>query len=401
MDFAVLHVDIDAFFAAVEQARDPRLAGRPVAVGNGVIASCSYEARRHGLVAGMRLAEARRRCPGLVVLDGYYPTYRSFAERIYDEVRAVTPCLDTYLDECYGDLAGTERLHGDLVARGARLKEAVRAATGVTVTVGLGPNRMLAKMAGKTAKPDGLAWVRAADAAAFLAGRPVGDLLGVGPAHRRTLEGLNVRTVDDLRRLPPDVLVALFGRLGHALYERARGRDTRAVAAREIPLSISRETAFAEATTDPEEIGGTLAYLLGRACRTARGLGVAARRLEVHLRYEDGVSAARAAALPAPSALDVDLFPRAAAMWRQIDERRVRLQLVGVALSRLAVPAGAQLDLVAPGGDDRDERLSEGLDGVRDRFGDGVVVSGRSLHLLRRLPRDRHGFVLRTPSLTK
>lgn len=400
MDFAVLHVDIDAFFAAVEQARDPRLAGRPVAVGNGVVASCSYEARRFGLTAGMRLTEARRRCPGLVVLDGYYPTYRSFAERVYDEVRRVTPCLDTHLDECYGDLAGTERLHGDLAARAAQLKRAVRAATGLAVTVGLGPNRMLAKMAGKAAKPDGLAWVRAADAERFLAGRPVGDLPGIGPAHRRLLEGLNVRTVDDLRALSCAELTALFGRVGVALHDRARGRDTRAVTAREVPLAISRETAFTAPTTDPDEIAGTLAYLLGRACRAARGLGVAARRLAVRLRYEDDVTAAGSAALAVPSALEAELGPLADRLLSRLDTRRVRLHLVGVALSRLAPPAGAQLDLL--GGDDGfGERLTAGLDGVRDRFGDGVVISGRSLHLLKRLPRDRHGFVLRTPSLTK
>ena len=401
MDFAVLHVDIDAFFAAVEQARDPRLAGRPVAVGNGVIASCSYEARRFGLYAGMRLSEARRRCPGLVVLDGYYPTYRSFAERIYDEVRTMTPCLDTYLDECYGDLTGTERLHGDLAARAEELRRAVHGATGVTVTVGLGPNRMLAKMAGKTAKPDGLACVRAADAESFLAGRPVGDLLGVGPAHRRALEGFNVRTVEDLKRLPRPVLEALFGRLGHALYDRARGRDTRAVTMREVPLSISRETAFVSPTTDPEEITGTLAYLLGRACRTARGLGVAARRLEVKLRYEDGVPATGGYAPAAPSALEAELWPHADALRQRLDARRVRLSLVGVTLTRLAVHTASQLDLLDGSAAGGRESLTGGLDGVRDRFGDGVVISGRSLHLLGRLPRDRDGFVLRTPSLTK
>jgi DNA polymerase-4 len=401
MDFAVLHVDIDAFFAAVEQVRDPRLAGRPVAVGNGVVASCSYEARRFGLSAGMPLTEARRRCPELVVLDGYYPTYRSFAERVYDEVRRVTPCLDTHLDECYGDLAGTERLHGDLATRAERLRQAVRDATGLAVTVGLGPNRMLAKMAGKTAKPDGLGCVRAADAERFLAGRPAGDLPGIGPAHRRLLESLNVRTVDDLRQLSGEVLAALFGRLGPAFYERARGRDTRAVTAREVPLSISRETAFSAPTTDPDEIGGTVSYLLGRACRAARRLGVAARRVAVRLRYEDGVAAAGAATLGAPSALEADLQPRADQLLARLDTRRVRLALVGVALSLLAPPAGAQLDLLEGPDDGLKERLAGGLDGVRDRFGDGVVVSGRSLHLLKHLPRDRHGFVLRTPSLTK
>src|SRR5436853_3895229 len=133
-ELPILHLDIDAFFGSVAQARDPRLRGRPVVVGNGCIASCSYEARAFGLAAGLSLAEARRRCPGVVILDGHYPTYRAFADRIYALARDLTPNLDTYLDEAYGDLAGTERLHADLLARCRRLKRDIAEATGgVTV----------------------------------------------------------------------------------------------------------------------------------------------------------------------------------------------------------------------------------------------------------------------------
>ena len=139
MIYRVLHVDIDAFFASVEQVRDPRLARRPVIVGNGVIASCSYEARAFGLRAGMSLAEAARLCPKATVLDGHYPTYRAFAERVYDQVAALSPCLDTYLDECYADLEGTERLHGDPLARARALAQAIHDDTGLGVTIGLGP----------------------------------------------------------------------------------------------------------------------------------------------------------------------------------------------------------------------------------------------------------------------
>jgi DNA polymerase-4 len=401
VDFRILHVDIDAFFASVEQVRDPRLAGRPVIVGSGVIASCSYEARRHGLRAGMSLAEALRLCPAAAVLDGHAPTYRAFAERVFAHAAAMTPSLDTYLDECYGDLAGTERLHGDPLARARALKDAVRADTGLTVTVGLGPNRMLAKMAGKRAKPDGLGWVAAAGAEAFLLPRPVGELLGVGPAHRRTLEEINVRTVGDLARLPRETLTALFGALGEALYERARGRDSRVVEAHEVPLTVSRETAFHADTCDREEITGTLCYLVGRACRTLRELGVKARAVEVRVGYADGVHERAQAPLRPPSALDPEVFERAGRLCARLYTRRVRLHRVGVVLRGLVAADARQLDLLA--GDDgaRVERLVGGLDDVRQRFGDAAVVSGRSLHLLGRLEKSHHGFVLRTPSLTK
>lgn len=402
MELPILHLDIDAFFASVEQARDPRLAGRAVIVGNGVIASCSYEARRFGLHAGMSLSEARRLCPSAAVLDGHYPTYRAFAERVYDHVRALAPAVDTYLDECYGDLSGTERLHGALVERARRLKDDVRGDTGLSVTVGLGPNRMLAKMAGKTTKPDGLAWVTAEQAQAFLAPRPVGDLLGVGPAHRRALEDMNVRTIGALVSLPRETLAALFGAHGEALYERARGRDSRAVAAREVPLAVSRETAFHADTADRDEITGTLCYLTERACRTARELGVAARGVEVRLGYSDGVGANASTTLRRPSALDPEVFTCVDALFARLYARRVRLHRVGVALSRFVPDDARQLELLGDAGaDERVERLVGGLDDVRERFGDAAVVSGRSLHLLGRLERSHHGFVLRTPSLTK
>ncbi len=401
MDLRILHVDIDAFFASVEQVRDPRLAGRPLIVGNGVIASCSYEARRYGLRAGMSIGEARRLCPGVAVLDGHAPTYRAFAERVFEHVGRMTPSLDTYLDECYGDLAGTERLHGDVRARALSLKQAVREDTGLTVTVGLGPNRMLAKMAGKRTKPDGLGWVTADQVEEFLLPRPVGELLGVGPAHRRLLEEMNVRTIGDLRRLPHPTLVALFGAIGAALYERARGRDSRAVTPREVPLAVSRETAFHADTVDREEITGTLCYLTGRACRTARDLGVAACTVEVRIAYADGVRGARQASLRPPTALDPEVFERAERLLDGLHERRVRLHRVGVVLRQLVPAEARQLDLLAGGADERAERLVSGLDELRERFGDAAVVSGRSLHLLGRLEKSHLGFVLRTPSLTK
>jgi DNA polymerase-4 len=230
---------------------------------------------------------------------------------------------------------------------------------------------------------------------------PVGDLLGVGPTHRRALEDMNVRTVRDLRGLPRGTLVALFGAHGEALYERARGRDSRALTAREIPVSISRETAFHEDTADGDEISGTLAYLTGRACRAARELGVAARLVEVRVGYADGAFERGSAGLRRPTALDPEVGAEAEALLGRLYKRRVRLHRVGVRLSRFALAGSAQLDLLEADDDGRAERLVGGLDGVRDRFGDGAVISGRSVHLLGRLERTSHGFVLRTPSLTK
>ena len=234
----VLHLDIDAFFASVEQLRDPRLRGRPVIVGTGVIASCSYEARRHGLEAGMSLAEARRRCPRAVVVAGHAPTYHAFAERVFEVCRALAPAVDAYLDDAYLDLAGTERLYPDLAALGADLRSRARAATGLTVTVGGGTSRMVARLAGRGAKPDGLAVVPPGAEEAFLRDRPLADLPGIGPRTAALLESMGLETVADLRAAGAGPLARLLGAAGRILHERAWGRDTRPVEPREVPRSL-------------------------------------------------------------------------------------------------------------------------------------------------------------------
>lgn len=398
---AVLHVDIDAFFAAIEQQRDPRLRGRPVIVGAGVIASCSYEARRFGLRAGMRLSEARRRCPGVVILEGHAQVYRCFAEDIFARCRAIAPAIETFLDEAYCDLTGTERLHGDLTATAAALKADIRAATGLTVTCGLGPNRMLAKLAGKTVKPDGLARVTAAEADAFLRDRPIGQLPGVGPAHARTLRSMNLATIGALRALSPEVLEALFGAPGRLLHERCRGRDTAPVTEREVPRTISRETSFHRDTADGAEIEGMLEYLVGRACRTTRELSLQARTVAVRLRYADDEGGEQARTLRRPTHADPVVLECALDLLRRQFTRRVALHSVGVTLSQFVRDAGEQGALFDEAEAGRRDALYRAFDGVRSAHGHGALVSGRALHLKGRVTEDRHGFVLRTPSLTK
>jgi len=397
----VLHVDIDAFFAAIEQQRDPRLRGKPVIVGAGVIASCSYEARTFGLRAGMRLTEAKRLCPHAVIIEGHAQIYRCFAEEIFARCRAIAPAVETYLDEAYCDLTGTGRLHGDLVATAAALKHDIHAATGLTVTCGIGPNRMLAKLVGKTVKPDGLARIDAADADAFLRDRPLEQLAGIGHAHAKTLRSMNFATIGDLRALPPHVLEALFGANGRLLYERCRGNDTAPVTEREIPLSISRETSFHQDTADRAEIEGMLEYLVGRACRAARELAIRPRTVAVHVRYSDGEGDEQARSLHQASDTDPVVLELALELLRRLFTRRVALHAVGVKFSNFAAAGGEQGSLFDEREAGRRAALFRAFDRVRGAYGHGALVSGRALRLKHKLQEDRHGFVLRTPSLTK
>jgi DNA polymerase-4 len=397
----VLHVDIDAFFAAIEQVRDPRLKGKPVIVGAGVIASCSYEARRYGLRAGMRLSEARRLCPDVVILEGHAQVYRCFAEDIFERCRTLGPQVETYLDEAYCDLSGTERVHRDVMHAVCSLREDIRDATGLTVTCGVGPNRMLAKLIGKTVKPDGIARIQAHEADAFLRERPIDQLAGVGHAHARTLRSMNLRTIGDLRQLPVEVLVALFGANGRLLYDRCRGFDTAPVTEREVPLSISRETSFHRDTADRGEIEGMLEYLVGRACRTARELSIRPRTTSVRLRYSDGDGAERARSLAQASDTDPLVLELVLDVFSRLFTRRVALHAVGVTLSQFERAGGDQGSLFDEREAGRRAALYRSFDGVRNAYGHGVLVSGRALALKGKLAEDKHGFVLRTPSLTQ
>lgn len=400
MSSLIMHVDIDAFFASVEQLRNPSLRGRPVIVGAGVIASCSYEARRFGLRAGMPIYEALRLCPSAVVMDGHAQIYRCFAGRVFDVCRKLAPGVETHLDEAYCDLSGTDGLYGSPFAAGRELRDAVKRDVGLSVTVGLGVNRMVAKIAGRTVKPGGVRLVEPGREREFVQGMPVREIPGVGRATEGTLRKLNVHTAADLAAFPRPYLRMLFGRNGDLLYRRCRGLDG-GLLDDEIPRSISRETSFQGETGDRVEIEGTLRYLVGRAARALRSLGLSARTLSLKVRYAGGGGRETSRTCPSPMRLDGELFELALGLVGPVLSRRSALRLVGISLSSLCRSAGPQGDLYEERRSFREAELCNGLDRVRDRFGHGAVVSGRSLYLMDKVKRDVYGYILRTPSLTK
>ena len=395
----IVHADIDAFFASVEQLKDPRLRGRPVIVGTGVIASCSYEARRRGLRAGTALREARRLCPDAVFIAGHAPTYRAFADRVFAVCRDLAPAVDAYLDDAYLDLTGTERLYPDLFACGQLLRARVRAATGLTITAGIASNRMIARLASRGAKPDGLALVPPGEENAFLRGRPLADLPGIGPRTAELLQSLGLETIADVATMGADALARLLGAPGRLIHERASGRDTRPVSPREIPRSIARETSFDTPAADPALIDAMLAYLIERAARAARRLGLLARTIAVHVEPDGERRVEARSTLAAPSALDGVLVAAARALLARAHPRRLALRRVGIELAGFLAAGGEQLDLLVAR--EREAALAGGVDRVRERYGHGALIAGRALALLDGHARDRYGFVLRTPSLTK
>lgn len=414
---AILHLDIDAFFASIEQRLNPALGGRPVAVGTGVVASASYEARAFGIRAGTPLHEARRRCPALIVLPGHAPTYQAFARRIFEIAAEYGPQVEAFLDDAYVDLTGTERMHGHLIRAADALRRRVQADTGLTVSLGLATNRMTARMVTRLCKPDGFAWLRPGGEADFVAAQPLEDLPGIGRKRAAVLREMGLSRVADLRDLPAVRLRDLFGEMGLLLAARARGRDTRPVDAHEIPRSIRRETSFGDPVTERDELEGMLYYLVDRASTQARRLGVWPGRLGVHLRWADGAADRRARATRGGAAGESGgtastgaLFAFGRDLLAQLLTRRMGLRSLGVDLYGLHASRSRQGSLFEPPpGDGAEaagtaaapERLDAAVDDVRRRFGFRALVRGRSLELLDRLPRDEHGFVLRTPCLTR
>jgi len=397
----MMHIDLDAFFASVEQQLIPALRGRPVIVGSGCIASCSYEARAFGLHAGMSLRRAKQRCPHVVILPGNHNIYRCYTDRIWQICHRYCDGLETYLDEAYGDLTGLERILGSPSEIARKLQKTVRDETGLPATVGVASNRLVAKMVTKHHKPGGYGYVPPHQEADFIAGRPIEDLPGVGRVVGKTLADLNVTTVAHLRRIPCDILVAMFGQNGRILHDRCYGRDDRFFDPNRLPQSISRETTFHRDTADPVEIEAMLFYLTERAMRTLRRLGLLTKTVRVHIRYTDWKTEAASRSLGQPTDRDRVVFDLAAQLLANLHKRRVNLRHVGVALFNFSLQSQEQPGLFDHRKTIRDQSLQRALDAIRDKFGHAAIVMGPSVNLLGQLKQDDNGFVLRTPSLTK
>ena len=403
----ILHVDIDAFFAAVEQVLNPELQGRPVIVGGwstdrSVVASASYEARSLGIRVAMPLAQAVRICPDAVFLRGKFERYQQMSRSVMALCADVAPIMEiASMDEAYLDLTGCERLYGSMFAAAEQLKRRVKTETGLTVSVGIAANKLLAKIASDLAKPDGILAIWARYGAAFLAPLSLAELPGVGPRMRAVLDRYNLHTIGELTRAPKELLVQTFGPLGEALYQHARGQDASAVEQRGLPKSISRETTFEQDTADRAFLLSMIYYLTERAARQLRYLGMKARTVTVKLRYSDFQTISKSRSLRHHSRQDDCFYRLALHLLEQLYTRRVRVRLVGLRLSDLTPGSARQRSLFGEEREERRDRLYASVDRIRERFGFSAVTMGPAIGLLDQLDRDREGFQLRTPSLSQ
>ncbi len=393
----ILYVDIDAFFPSVEQVKFPLLRGRPLIVCSGVAASSSYEARNYGIRPGTPITTAMKLCPQVVVLKGHQPTYQAFAQKVFDCCRRLSPAVEAYLDEAFCDLTGTPAVRSDPHDVASDLKTQIRRATGLSVTIGIGSNRMVAKLVAKDVKPGGIGIVRAGEEAAFMHDRPLSDVPGIGPKAQQLLGTINIRRVCDLRALPLSYLEQIFGRSAPLIHERLYGRDPWVPPA--MPRSISRETSLPRDSIDFNEVTNVLYYLTERACRKCRNLRLLPRRVHVKVRYGDGVTRTASRTIGVSSVSDRAIFAVAVDLFHRV-RRRCRIHLIGICLSQLASADAFQANLLSERHKDFSS-LYRTLDEIRTRFGHSAVIAGKAINLMTQLERDTYGFILRTPSLTK
>ena len=386
----ILHVDMDAFFASVEQVLDPSLRGKAVIVGGAiddrsVVSAASYEARKFGVHSAMPIARARRLCPHAVFLRGNFQAYGEFSDRTKDILFRFTPLVERVsLDDFYLDLTGCRRLHGPPLQAAEKLRQSVLAETGLSVSIGIAANKLVAKVGSDYAKPKGIVEIWRGYEAAFLRYMPIEKLPGVGPRTKETLRRFNLLTIGALADISREFMEQRFGAGGVALWEHAHGRaDVEVIADRGLPKSISRETTLKQDTDDRDVVRGALYSLVERAARQLREQGLTARRVTVKLRYADFKTVSRACTLKAPTEQDNVFYEAALAQVERLMGRRLRVRLVGVSLSGLTLGTARQGDLFADQALERRTRLYRGLDQLRDRFGFDIARTGPPLRELR------------------
>ena len=354
----ILHCDMDCFYAAVHMRDDPSLAGKPVVVGGspdgrGVVAAANYEARRYGIHSALPAAQARRRCPDTIFLKPDFQRYRAESEAIFAIYRLFTPTIQPLsLDEAFLDV--TEHL-GDFDSATAiahEIRRRVKDERGLTVSVGVAPNKLLAKIASDHDKPDGLTVVKPTEVEAFLAPLPVRRLHGVGPAGEKALHGMGVDTVAALRKLSLDRLIERFGHWGRTLHAFARGDDRREVRVARVRKSLSTEHTFETDIGDEAAIDEVLDRM---ADEVARGLGkktLSACTVTVKARYPDFTTVTRSHTLPVPTADAVKIAACARELIRATDAAERSVRLLGVGASNLVTGGVEQLGLFELGEQD-------------------------------------------------
>lgn len=377
-DRIILHIDMDAFFISVEQRDDPSLRGKPAAVcgslSRSVVTSANYEARPFGIRAGMPVQEAKRKCPRLILVEGNHSKYTRTSARIFSILKEYTPLVEVAsIDEAYLDVSGSLLLFKSAFHIGRSIKEKIREREQITCSIGIAPNKLLAKLESRLNKPDGLTTLRKEEVEEILRELPVSKLHGIGPKLTKELQGMGILTCGQLGGIPPSILTKRFGVIGKRLHEMGLGLDDSPVLPfdeEENIKSISHSVTLEKDTSEPDILRKVLLQLSERVSRRMRKEGFYGSRVILTVRYSDFYTFSKQKTFPGWINSGNEIFRHSEALFESISHPKP-IRLLGVGVSHLKREWG-QKDLFENRG--KKDSLLEAIDRVNDRFGDWTLT---------------------------
>ena len=395
MSRAILHIDMDAFFAAVEQHDFPEFMGKPVIVGadpkkgkgRGVVAAASYEARRYGIHSAMPIVQAYRRCPHGVFRPPRGKRYSEISDRIMNLFQEYTPLVEAIsLDEAFLDVTGMERLKGNAVSIGKEIKSRIKTQEGLTASAGIAPNKLLAKIASDLDKPDGFVVIGEGEVRSFLEPLPIKRLWGIGKKTEEHLNRMGIRTIGEIAVMPKETLESHFGKMGLHLWRCAQGIDDRPVESSREAKSISNEMTYLKDEDDPAVHRETLLQLAEKVGYRLRKGGWMGRTVTIKVRTEDFTTMIRHTTLNKPTNQSEAIYKEAIRLYHNVDLKWLSVRLLGVGMTQLVAKKGGQGDLFKSM-DLKRERATNAADELKQKYGYGVI--GKS-HMRLRQPEDLH-----------
>jgi len=378
----IIHLDMDAFYPAVEVLDNPELKGRPVIVGGsrerGVVSSASYEARKFGIHSAQPMAVAMRLCPGGIFLGVRMKRYKEVSERIFEIFNRFTPLVEPLsIDEAFLDVAGSIRLFGKPADIAEKVKESVRNETGLTVSAGVAPSKFVAKIASDMEKPDGLTVVEPDSVREFLDPLPINRMWGVGKATMEVLSGMGIRTFRDLSLVSSQVLEQRFGKHGLRMHQLSRGIDERDVETEHEVKSIGHEDTFPQDITDIPLAKKKLLSQANRVARRMRQKNIKGKTITLKVKYNDFTRATRSVTMPDATDDAMVIYAGACDLLRNTQAGRKPVRLLGISLSNFKSEGVNQLSLFQDDLGHRKERqLHKAIDSIYERYGDRGLKSG-------------------------
>lgn len=373
----IMHVDMDAFFASVEQLDNPDLRGKPVIVGGqscrGVVSTCSYEARRYGVHSAMSMAEARKLCPHGEYVPVRMRRYQEVSQKIMSIFHDFTPLVEQLsIDEAFLDVSGMEKLYHNTEEIGWLIKKRIAAETGLTASVGLAPNKFLAKMASDLQKPDGFTIIRHAEAAKFITDFPVTKIFGIGRMAEKFLLQYGIATIGQLAAAENNVLKKVFGKNADSVHRLAQGIDERPVVTESVPKSIGRETTFAQDLFTEEQCRRELLKLSGQTGFRLRSKGYTGHTLTLKVKFTDFRIVTRSITSETDICCDEEIYALSVKLLHEVDQKK-GIRLLGVTVSNLSAGDCGTLGFEE---DKKQLQRNEAVDALKKRFGENIIKRG-------------------------